>query len=59
MGCRFLGVMRGGGTGGAVLSSGTWQKICNHKKVTATHSAAYGLYSTLLNKLNDVREKEQ
>lgn len=32
MGCRFLGVMRGGGTGGAALSSGAKLMICECKK---------------------------
>lgn len=34
MGCRFLGVTRGGGTGGAALSSGGKLKICRR---TYTH----------------------
>lgn len=34
MGCRFLGVMRGGGTGGALLSSGIPQKIWRGRKKT-------------------------
>lgn len=40
MGCRFLGLIRGGGTGGAVLSSGIWLKICNHieKEKEKSHS---------------------
>lgn len=36
MGCRFLGVMRGGGTGGAALSSGVKLMICEHKKRKGT-----------------------